>query len=313
MARIRSIQIEDDYLVQDYYERFIEFKKSQQLAPRTLKDYETLKGIYKGCEVKDFKNHTIKYLAGLNGKVGPVTYNTRLKYIKTFYLWMMREKILPKDTDLELTRIKEDTKPKAVKPEDVLELLKCCNQKDWAGFRDYCMIKFQLNTGIRPSEARLLKVKDFNFEDKLVVIPAEIAKDRESRSIPVSSDVFHDLKKLIKHRAPEWGKVEEGIIFCTCSGLPLNRSSWARRLRKYSKMCGKKISPYVIRHTYATYFLRSGGDSLYLKEILGHSTLMMTRRYTDIHVEDLRATMENHDPLTVNSTTRKGKLTKGDI
>ena len=65
----------------------------------------------------------------------------------------------------------------------------------------------------------------------------------------------------------------------------------------YAKRLGVKFHPYALRHSFATCFLRRGGNALALQRILGHSTLEMTKRYVHLNDQDLREQHAAASPL----------------
>jgi len=82
---------------------------------------------------------------------------------------------------------KDEGRARAIIPLEVLkELLGAPDKKSYAGFRDYCLILFMLDTGIRSGEALKLKKEDFNFASFEVTIPEDVAKTRKKRTLPLS-------------------------------------------------------------------------------------------------------------------------------
>ncbi|WP_207744497.1 tyrosine-type recombinase/integrase [Desulfallas sp. Bu1-1] len=93
------------------------------------------------------------------------------------------------------------------------------NKKTFAGLRDYALILLILDTGIRPKEAFSLLVSDINLRNLNVVIRAENAKTRVSRTMPVMPATAQVIRDLIAARHPAWK--DSVPVFCTADGTPL--------------------------------------------------------------------------------------------
>jgi integrase len=102
------------------------------------------------------------------------------------------------------------------------------NKKTFAGLRDYALILLILDTGIRPKEAFSLLVSDINLRNLNVVIRAENAKTRVSRTMPVMPATAQVIRDLIAARHPAWK--DSVPVFCTADGTPLNAQNLGRQV-----------------------------------------------------------------------------------
>ena len=123
----------------------------------------------------------------------------------------------------------------------------------------------------------------FLFEKKEIIIRAEIAKTRVSRVLPLSDPTVQTIQKLLTVRP--W---ENAPIFATETGTPYSVRSCSRRLNAYGKKCGLSITAYHLRHASALLLLRRGADAFTVQNMLGHSTLQMTKHYLALTWEDTR-------------------------
>lgn len=275
----------------DVFEFFLLFKRSQGVSERTLDDYrdhiprffESTRADMSDSEA--LRMAVIKYFAD-SAALAPATYNTRRKELKSFFSWAVSEQIIESDPMAGIKTRKEDDVPRSVEEDVIRRLLALPDQRTFAGLRDYALLILTLDTGIRPKEALALRLRDFDFANLLVTIRAEIAKTRVTRVLPISAVTAHSIRRLLKVRHPEWP--DDGPVFCNQDGQPLNRASWDRRLRNYSRTLGVTVRPYYLRHSFALYYLRHGGNAFGLQKTLGHTTMTMTRRYVSLTTEDLR-------------------------
>lgn len=289
MSRVRKVENKAKSRWEEYLDYFLLFKKAQGLAERTLHDYkEHVTRFFKetNAPLEDYnglKLAVMKYFAN-SASLSPYTFNTRRKLLKVFFAWTVSEGFIP-ESPMNIKKRKEDEVPRAVNQEVISELLSLPDQSTFGGLRDYALLILTMDAGIRPSEAAGLKLKDLNLSSLEVNIPAEIAKTRVSRTLPISTVTAEAFRKLIRARHAEWG--ENVPLFCTENGTILNRFAWARRMQRYSKKLGSSVQPYDLRHTFAVMYLRHGGNAFSLQRTLGHTTLAMTKRYVALSESDL--------------------------
>ena len=289
MTRVRKVMPQAKSRWEECLDYFLLFKKAQGLAERTLNDYkEHVQKFFNTTQasIEDYnglKLAVLKYFAE-SATLSPYTFNTRRKLLKVFFAWAVDEGIITANP-INVKKRKEDEVPRAVNQELIVKLLTLPDQTTFGGLRDYALLILTMDAGIRPREAAGLKIKDLNLTSLEVKIPAEIAKTRVSRTLPISIITVEAIRKLISARHPEWG--ENVTLFCNEYGITLTRFAWAGRMRKYSEQLGTSIQPYSLRHTFAIMYLRQGGNAFSLQRMLGHTTLTMTKRYVAITESDL--------------------------
>jgi site-specific recombinase XerD len=138
-----------------------------------------------------------------------------------------------------------------------------------------------------------------------VSVRASNAKTRVPRVLPILPLTAQAIKKLIGAHHAGWNTQ---LIFTTYDGHALNKHSWGMRLLKYSKAIGSRVRPYDLRHCFALYFLRSGGDVFSLQRLMGHSNLSMTKKYLALTDSDLETQHTQHSPI--NSLAKTKRLQK---
>jgi len=103
---------------------------------------------------KDLRTSILKYFSD---DIKPATFNLRRVYLKAFFDFLVRENIIEKNP-IDFKKRKDEGRARAIPIEILKELLSAPDKKSYAGFRDYCLILFMLDTGIRPR--RSIKAKE---------------------------------------------------------------------------------------------------------------------------------------------------------
>jgi site-specific recombinase XerD len=270
---------------------FMLFKRAQGLADRTLEEYEYhLRRFATRCaprfgDFAELKRKVLAYFAE-SASAAPSTFNFRRRVLRVFFEWAVTEGLVPSSPMVGITKRKENDVPRLVDEEVMKRLLKLPDVTTFAGLRDLSLMVLTMDTGIRPKEAFGLKVDDINLRGLEVFIQASVAKTRVSRTLPISPVTAEYLKKLVAARHEQWR--DDVPLFCTENGRTMTRFIWNARMGLYSRQLGAKVRPYDLRHSFAVYYLRQGGNAFGLQRTLGHTTLTMTRRYVSLTERDLK-------------------------
>ena len=146
---------------------------------------------------------------------------------------------------------------------------------DFEGSRDKLIIELFYFTGIRLSELLNIKISDINFNNSSVKV---LGKRNKERLIPIIPMLLKNLRTYIDNNS------NSKYLFQTKKLKKLSVSTVYRLINKYFRLVSSKVkvSPHVLRHTFATHMLNNGADINTIKEILGHSSLSSTQIYTKI-------------------------------
>lgn len=302
------------YYLPDLMDRFIKYKKACNVKERTLQDYtkyfnEFLKHVPSTTlSYEQLKESVLHYLTSKSGKA-PATYNIPYSNLNAFFNWAVDiEGVLTTNPikQLKLKKIRDEGKIREINQEDLRKFMSHIDIQTYAGFRDYTLIVLTMDTGIRPKEACDITEDMFDFNNKVLYLPNGITKDREYRRLPLSSQTVDLVSRLISFKDPSW----DNKVFHCYDGKSFTPRQWIKRMYKYSRKFGIKISPYDLRHTFAIMFLRNNGNLFALQEILGHSDIEMTKRYCKLAFSDLENQHTIASPIAdiVKRTTRIRRL-----
>ena len=162
-------------------------------------------------------------------------------------------------------------------------------------WRDYLLVALLYVTGIRREEAAGIKLADIDLGRGLITV---IGKGNKERIAPMGDVTAADLRKYLDERQrflTRKGK-QSPYLFLSRSGEGLSIRSVNRVVRKFGGSKGMDFTPHTLRHSFATHLLENGADLLLIKEILGHSSLSTTQKYTHVTAETMKKVYQKAHP-----------------
>ena len=174
------------------------------------------------------------------------------------------------------------------------EVDRLCSQPEnhellWAK-RDKCLFEMMYSSGCRLSEIAALKISDFSSGYGSAVVTGKGSKDRV---VYFENDAKKALEAYLKERDerfPDRSLLNgENFVFVNQRGSPLSNHGIAFILSKYSGPLGtnRHVNPHALRHTFATAMISQGADVRLVQEMLGHSSISTTQRYTHVSTEQM--------------------------
>ncbi len=154
--------------------------------------------------------------------------------------------------------------------------------------RDRLIVLLLYGTGLRVSELCNLKIKDVDLDRGIITVRG--GKGAKDRIVPLSKPVIEEIREYLASRNDnsEYLLVEERR---EKKDRISPKTVWYI-LNKYGKRIGIKVTPHMLRHSFATHMLENGVDIRIIQEILGHSNLSTTQIYTKVTVEHLKKAQE---------------------
>lgn len=180
-------------------------------------------------------------------------------------------------------------------PEQAAQLLAAPDTRTTDGLRDRAMMMLMMDSGLRVSEVTSLEADRMDWLNCSLTV---MGKGRKERTVPFSAGTAQVLLEYARARSQ--GRVQAPQFFLGKTGKAMERTLVRKRMVRYGRLAGiqgVRISPHTLRHTFAVFYVRNGGDSFSLQEILGHSTLEMTRRYVHLARRDLAEQHKKFSPL----------------
>lgn len=292
---VGEVEMEND--LKEKMDEFIFLKETQGKSERTIDDYrkEFNKFYLSSSKRLDsglLKGDVLRYFSSIPSTSSAV-FNRPYSCLNAFFNWCVRQEYLPNNPLLkaEIMKKKDDSNITAADLRDVRKLLNACDRRTYTGLRNYAIISLMIDTGIRTSE--LVRLEDSDYQKDRIVIRSEVCKTKNSRIIYLSPSTSSTIGKLIKIKPAGWSK----FIFSSREGNQLATNQLAREFRRLCEKCNVKITPYQLRHTFATVCVENGVNVFLLQQMMGHSDIAMTRRYTDINQKQIEEAYRTFSPM----------------
>ena len=232
------------------------------------------------------------------------TVATYLRVINTFLGWANREGL----TSVSIPNIKEkDTVKETYTDAELLILLKKPEKKcDFCEYRNWVIINYLLNAGCRAATVRNIQNRDVDLENHQVVF-----RHNKNGKIQVSPLCSQMAAILTDYMAVRRGKGDD-YLFCDQYGGMLSADGLRLAVARHNQSRGvEKTSTHLYRHTFARkYLVDCGGDAFSLQQIMGHSTLKMTRHYCNIFNDDIIEFHEQGSPLAQLTKSKRQTIKK---
>lgn len=228
----------------------------------------------------------------------------KISSVKSFCRHLVREGVLETNPcDSIPTPRAPKNNPRFLSLEEITALLDSAAGDRPIDLRDMAIWELFYSSGIRVSELAGMNIGDWNQEGQLIRIRG---KGSKTRIIPLGERASARIQKYLKitGRWPATGG--SAPVFLNRHGRRLSVRGIQKRLEGRLRECGldTRISPHVIRHTFATHLLDSGADLRAIQEMLGHESLQTTQRYTHVTLDRL---LEVYDRSHPRSERRGGE------
>lgn len=194
---------------------------------------------------------------------------------------------------------KEIRLPRVVLTEaEARKILDAPNLSTMTGIRDRAVLEVFYSTGVRLEELVSLTIYDCDLQGGLLRVNK--GKGAKDRVIPLGRHAVRFLKEYIIRIRPHFTKSNKTIrnLFVNQLGGPLSKQVVEITVRNYAKKAGigKKVTPHVFRHTFATQLVKNGADIVAVQKMLGHSSLRVTHIYARVAGTDVKKTHSGHHP-----------------
>ena len=269
-----------------YFFKFLNSYREEKISIKILEDLKLM----------DFR----AFLANRINEEFTNNSNARaISVLRSFFSYLNKNKKITNSSirNVKIPKIPKPI-PKSVDEIDInkiMELLKSFNKENWCYLRDLALLTLIYGCGLRIREAILITKNHLEFDSSFAKTQALIAakdgkgdflkilgKGNKEREIPLLPIVKSRINNYLL--ACPYGMPTSEPIFLGVRGKPYHPTlfqSLIRRIRKALQL-PDFITPHAFRHSFATHLLENGGDLRSIQELLGHSSLSATQRYTKV-------------------------------
>ena len=258
-------------------------------------DLEQLEAFLGRDPVDAEERELFSFLARKSGRASSAA--RRVSTLKRFYQYCVRERLIDTDPTLKLDAPKRAPRfPKSLSEQDVEALLAAPNTGTPLGLRDRAMLEMLYATGLRVSELVTLKLHAINLQAGVVRV---LGKGSKERLVPLGEEAVHWIERYLKEARPALkAKRDPDALFITARGAGMTRQAFWHLIRRYGARAipGKRLSPHMLRHAFATHLINHGADLRVVQMLLGHADISTTQIYTHVARERLKQLHAKHHP-----------------
>lgn len=295
-----------------YIERFLKHLHIERnVSEHTLRAYKKdLNDFSKFCnlspeqiDIIDIRGFVSELM---NQKKSKTTISRKLATIRSFFKYLYEEGV----TKINPAKFVSTPKTKKHLPnflsvDDAFNLVQSPQGIGMLSVRDRSILEMLYSSGLRVSEIVGLNVEDVNIKEGLIKVKG---KGRKERIVPIGKKALDALKLyFVERRLFKKKKAisdSDTALFLNRKGKRLTDRQVRRIVVKYARQVGidGQIGPHVLRHTFATHLLTGGADLRVIQELLGHSSLSTTQKYTHLDIGHLIDVYDKAHPLAAEDS-----------
>lgn len=211
-----------------------------------------------------------------------------LSAIKSFYKFLAKNKNIsnPIINIIKNPKTKKSL-PRSIEKINIDKIMDCINdmhKEEWQVDRDIALCTLIYGCGLRISEALNIKRRDFFRNNDVITI---VGKGNKTRNLPVLPIIKDRINNYLK--SCPYTIMDNDYLFKSARGLKYSATLFEKLIRDIRIMLDlpEEITPHALRHSFATHLLSNGADLRSIQELLGHSNLSTTQKYTKVDKERL--------------------------
>lgn len=223
----------------------------------------------------------------------------KLSAIRSFFRFLIRQGYTGTDPSAGIRPPRPQSPlPSYLSVDEAFNLIEIEGGDDFLACRDRAVLELLYSSGIRVGELTGLNLQHISLSPEMIRVTG---KGRKERVVPFGKKAAQAMKKYLSSRAALLRRLhrqDEDAVFLNRSGKRISPRSIQRLVSKRRLMTGAKenTTPHTLRHTMATHLLESGADLRAIQELLGHSSLATTQKYTHLDLNNLSRIYDKAHP-----------------
>ncbi len=279
------------YTIKSYREDLVQWAEFVKNSYKSEEINSVDEFICKFCE----RRNIIDYISCLfQKKYGRASIARKISSIRTFYKYLINHGYIERNPAQEISAPKIVKKvPSFLTIDEVLMLINAPKKDSVIGIRDRAILELFYATGMRVGELVALDEWMVDLKEKVIRVKG---KGKKERFVLFGSKAKEALDIYLRSKGDNRDSKEP--LFTNKKGERLSARSIQRIVKRYADqvVIGKRLTPHTIRHTFASHLLDSGADLRIIQELLGHSSLSTTQRYTHINLDRLMSVYDKAHP-----------------
>ncbi len=273
----------------------------RQLAEKTLVTYrgslEQAERYFAGDLQTQSSEQLQEYLNHLRRKgLSARTLNRHRAALKGYFAWRhdFQQAESNPAADLSIPKVREKHLPKALSPDDIARLLKPPEGDDAMALRNHALFELAYSGGLRLAELVALDATQVAaLPDDLIIT----GKGGHQRRIFLGGKAKIALKRWLAVRSG-WLKGDQAALFLSRRGTRLGARAVELALHQYAgeRLPGRRITPHMLRHSFASHVLQSSGEIRAVQDLLGHRDISTTQIYTHLDFQQLAKVYDQAHP-----------------
>jgi integrase/recombinase XerC len=267
-------------------------------SPHTVKSYRTDLEDFKRCvaatghlDLREVDTKTVRaFLAALHTRgLDPVSIARKLAAVRSWFRFLRRRGLVAHNPAQPVRAPRLSRKLVSFLPiDEAVALMDARPSRGTA--RDAAIVELLYASGLRVSELVGLDLRDVDLTEMTVRV---LGKGSKERIVPFGAAAARALRDHL-----DGGRQGAGAVFRNRRGGRLTVRSVHTIVRRHARAAGivRRVSPHTLRHTFATHLLDSGADLRMIQELLGHSRLSTTQRYTHVGSDQLMRIYDTAHP-----------------
>ncbi|HRZ39078.1 MAG TPA: tyrosine recombinase [Candidatus Paceibacterota bacterium] len=230
-------------------------------------------------------------------RLSPESLYIEIAALRAFYRFCENEKLLDQNVAEHLTLPRRWKRlPKSLTEDEIKQLLRPPSGEDPSALCDQAILELAYASGLRLSELRQLRLEQLHLDAGFVTV---IGKGNKERVVPVGRTAIAALTRYLTVARPRLvNRRSTAHVFLTRRGTSFASVTLWLRVKQRVRQAGitRRVTPHMLRHSFATHLLEHGADLRVIQELLGHANISTTEVYTHVAGERLRTIHQKYHP-----------------